>query len=91
MKLHSARSTKLDSSVYPWGGGLKLGSIYPRYVGPRLIIPGGILDVGYVRLAYTGVTNLTYPPIQCTPGIINLGPTYRGYIRPRFNVPPGVH
>ena len=25
---------------------LKLGSIYPRYVGPRLVIPGGTLDGG---------------------------------------------
>ena len=30
---------------------MNLGWIYPRYVGPRLIIPGGILDGGYVRLA----------------------------------------
>ena len=25
---------------------MKLGSVYPRYVGPRLIIPGGILEGG---------------------------------------------
>ena len=30
---------------------LKLGSIYPRYVGPRSNIPGGTLDGGYVRFA----------------------------------------
>ena len=35
---------------------LKLGSIYPRYVGPRLIIPGGTLDGGYVRFATLGIT-----------------------------------
>ena len=38
----------------------------------------------------TGVTSLTYPPpLQYTPGIINLGPTYRGYIQPRFDIPRG--
>ena len=30
---------------------LKLGPIYPRYVGPRSNIPGGTLDGGYVRFA----------------------------------------
>ena len=37
---------------------MNLGWIYPRYVGPRLIIPGGILDGGYVRLA---------TPVDCRP------------------------
>ena len=39
---------------------MNLGPIYPgipgipRYVGPRLIIPGGTLDGGYVRFATPG-------------------------------------
>ena len=34
---------------------LKLGSIYPRYVGPRLIIPGvHWMGGGYVRFATPG-------------------------------------
>ena len=31
---------------------LKLGSIYPRYVGPRLIIPGVTLDGGMLDLLH---------------------------------------
>ena len=31
---------------------LKLGSIYPRYVGPRLIIPGVTLDGGILDLLH---------------------------------------
>ena len=37
---------------------MNLGPIYPRYVGPRLIIPGGTLDVGYVRFATPGRTEI---------------------------------
>ena len=33
---------------------MNLGPIYPRYVGTRLIIPGGTLDGGYVRFATPG-------------------------------------
>ena len=40
---------------------------------------------------HAGVASLTYPPSSIPPGIINLGPTYRGYIQPRFNIPPGVY
>ena len=31
---------------------LKLGPIYPRYIGPRLIIPGGTLDGGMLDLLH---------------------------------------
>ena len=58
MKLHSAHSSKLVSSGGIGWGILKLGSIYPRYVGPRLIIPGGKLDGGYVRLDTLGRTEI---------------------------------
>ena len=39
-------------------------------------------------IMYISVASLTYPPSSIPPGIINLGPTYRGYIQPRFNIPP---
>ena len=38
-------------SIYPRGI-LNLGPIYPRYVGPRLIIPGGTLDGGMLDLLH---------------------------------------
>ena len=44
-----------------------------------------------VQFIDPGVASLTYPPSSIPPGIINLGPTYRGYIQPRFNIPPGVY
>ena len=51
------------------------------------------LNQSALRTLTPGVTSLTYPPPPSSipPGIINLGPTYRGYIQPRFNIPPGVY
>ena len=52
----------------------------------------GAVVVVRVRAPFQpGVASLTYPPSSIPPGIINLGPTYRGYIQPRFNIPPGVY
>ena len=57
-----------------------------------LVIELTCLCLKHNRMKHTtGVPSLTYPRSSIPPGIINLGPTYRGYIQPRFNIPPGVY
>ena len=38
-----------------------------------------------------GVASLTYTHPVYHPVYINLCPTYREYIQPRFNIPPGIY
>ena len=56
----------------------------------HVVRPMGVVTLHYNASA--GVPSLTYPPpSSIPPGIINLGPTYRGYIQPRFNIPPRIY
>ena len=76
----------VNYSVYPWGrfktggGILKLGSIYPRYVGHRLIVPWGILDGGMLDLLHRYSEHTPIHNINMTKRLQTTQPTSGGAV-----------
>ena len=80
-----------DLAVVTGVDGIHLGVIRPRQRWAASCIEHQGWSITQSPAWCPGVASLTYPPSSIPPGIINLGPTYRGYIQPRFNIPPGVY